>query len=78
MEPEQRGESYALDPARVLAFLNSTALARFEMLSCLLVAVPTDICLAVVKMIAKEDTSGLSLSCCWRVCCFAPACHRFM
>lgn len=26
--------------------------------------------LSVVKMIAKEDTSGLSLSCCWHMCLF--------
>lgn len=76
MEPDQRGESSVLDPA--LAFLNTVALACFEILSYLLAAVPTDISLSVVEMIAKEDTSGLSLSCCWRVCCFAPVCHHFM
>lgn len=51
MEPDQRGESYVLDPA--LAFLNTVALACFEILSYLLAAVPTDISLC-----CRNDCKG--------------------
>lgn len=60
----------------MLAFLNTIAVPCFAILSYLLVEVPTDT--SVIEMIAKEDTSGLSLSCCWRVCCFAPMCRHVM
>lgn len=59
------------------AFLNTRARACFETLPYLLVIVPTDISLSLVKMIAKEDTSGLSLSCCWRVCLFCSHVSSF-
>lgn len=45
MELKQRGEIHVLDPLCVLAFLNTTALVCFEILSSFLVAVPTDISL---------------------------------